>query len=106
MRTDAPHTLTSTISELSRRVLRTLSYLLFADPYALVIAPILVGLTVHGIVWLAGGQPQLLFRGWPDKIACLGCIAAVALLAIMAVGRIVLLVREGWRPLRNGPTRT
>ncbi|TWT43900.1 hypothetical protein RAS1_03000 [Phycisphaerae bacterium RAS1] len=94
--------LASRLSGGLQRSLRTLGYILFADPYALVIAPILLGLTVHAIVWLAGGQPQLLFRGWPDKLACLGSITALAMFALMATARVVLLVREGWRPLRNG----
>jgi hypothetical protein len=86
-----------------RRLVRTLSFGAFANPYAIVAVPLAIILIGH----LVAGASRALAAEWTAHrvFACTACIAGVAIFTVLAVGHGVLVIVEAWRGNSNSVSR-
>lgn len=80
-----------------RRILRTLSHVLFADPYAIVTTPLAIlfaGFVINGVCSLHEGNAQ---ASWRQLVGEGFYTIAVVVFALLALGHLIAVVVEGWR---------
>lgn len=80
-----------------KRILRTLSHVLFADPYAIVTTPLAIlfaGFVLNGVCAMHEGQA---LATWRQLIGEGFYTLAVVAFALLALGHLIAVIVEGWR---------
>jgi len=79
------------------RILRTMTHVLIADPYAIVTTPLAIlfaGFVINGVCSLHEGNAQ---ASWRQLVGEGFYTIAVVVFALLALGHLIAVVVEGWR---------
>ena len=79
------------------RLLRSVCFVVLANPLAFAVAGTCVWLTAHLLLGIHHARVEGIEWELSDVLSCGSCIVALLFLACVAIGHIVLMLIAGWR---------